>query len=147
MTSRTISLDRYVARRLGSGWRAPLRMFSRAFTSTTLAGFWRYWNPVYGYALGRWCYAPLLRAGLPRPLAVLITFSANGLFLHDVAIDIVRGKVGVPWATGFFTLIGLLVVSLGNRPLRLPAAGRVAVHVGVLVLSATATHVVSSILQ
>jgi hypothetical protein len=44
----------------------------------SFAGFWRRWNPVWGYYLLYWCYRPARRV-LPRAAAVLVTFAASGL--------------------------------------------------------------------
>ncbi len=59
-------------------------MFSRAFTASDLTRFWQYWNPLGGYCLGYFCYAPLRRFA-PRSLCLIVTFAVNG-FLHDLAL-------------------------------------------------------------
>ena len=57
-------------------------MFSRAFGASDFTRFWRYWNPLGGYFLGYFCYAPL-RHFAPRPPCLIVTFALNG-FLHDL---------------------------------------------------------------
>ena len=59
-------------------------MFSRAFGASDFTRFWQYWNPLGGYFLGYFCYAPLRRFA-PRPLCLIVTFALNGL-LHDLGL-------------------------------------------------------------
>jgi len=59
---RKLTLAQYVRRRNGVplGASGSLRnMFYRSLGAGSIAGFWRYWNPVFGYYLGRYIYAPL----------------------------------------------------------------------------------------
>jgi len=65
-------------------------MFSRAFGASDFTRFWQYWNPLGGYFLGYFCYAPLRRFA-PRPPCLIVTFALNG-FLHDL---------GLVWPFGF----------------------------------------------
>jgi hypothetical protein len=65
-------------------------MFSRSFGASDFTRFWQYWNPLGGYFLGYFCYAPLRRFA-PRPLCLIVTFALNGL-LHDL---------GLLWPFGF----------------------------------------------
>jgi len=57
-------------------------MFSRSFGASDFTRFWQYWNPLGGYFLGYFCYAPLRRFA-PRPPCLIVTFALNG-FLHDL---------------------------------------------------------------
>ncbi len=59
-------------------------MFSRAFGASDFTHFWQYWNPLGGYFLGYFCYAPLRRFAR-RSLCLILTFAVNG-FLHDLAL-------------------------------------------------------------
>src|SRR4051812_16714546 len=78
------TLRRYIEWRLGVGWRCQLpNLVMRPLGANSPADFWRYWNPVYGYALSYWSYRPLRRV-LPRPLAVWLTFLLCGFVLHDL---------------------------------------------------------------
>jgi D-alanyl-lipoteichoic acid acyltransferase DltB (MBOAT superfamily) len=107
---RKLTLGRYVKRRNGVPLGAPgsLRnMFYRALGAGSFAEFWRYWNPVFGYYLGRYIFAPL-RKWLPPPVALVVTFVACGA-LHDAVIIAVRGSMAflfVPW----FFVMGVVVV-------------------------------------
>jgi len=83
-------------------------MFSRSLGAESFAGFWRHWNPVWGYALGSYVYAPLRRFIPPGP-ATIATFVVSGA-LHDVAASLVRGSamfVVTPW----FFLLGVGTVA------------------------------------
>ena len=105
-----VTLGQYIRRRNGVPAGAPgsLRnMLNRSLGAGTFAGFWRYWNPVFGYYLGRYIYQPLQRI-LPRAIALISTFVACGV-LHDLVTMAVRGSVTflfTPW----FLLLGTGVV-------------------------------------
>jgi hypothetical protein len=134
-----ITLSAYVERRNGVqlGARGSLTaMLNRSLGADTLAGFWRYWNPIWGYYLARYVNAPLRRL-MPPALAVIATFVVSGA-IHDAAITAVTRSptfLFLPW----FGTVGLTVV-FGSR-LRIRygftawsarAAINVAVVVGVL---------------
>lgn len=122
-----MTLGEYVKRRNGVAAGAPgsLRnMLVRAFGAPTLGGFWRHWNPVFGYYLARYVHAPLRRVVGPG-LAIVLTFAACGA-IHDLVTMAVRRAPAflfTPW----FVLIGtgvalgrVLAVDLStlSRPLR-----------------------------
>src|SRR6185503_19422865 len=78
-----MGLAEYVTYRLGRTPGEQARSFlGRPFGARSLADFWRYWNPVWGYFLLFYCYRPL-RARLPRAAAAWGTFVACGLS-HDL---------------------------------------------------------------
>ncbi len=105
-----ITLAQYVRRRNGvpAGASGSLRnMLRRSLGAGTFAGFWRYWNPVFGYYLSRYVYSPLQRA-LPSALALISTFVICGT-LHDLVATAVRESpvfLFTPW----FLLLGVGVV-------------------------------------
>ena len=135
--ARTVSLQRYVDQRLGSptgAWDALRRMFVLAFTASSFAAFWRYWNPVYGYYLYYWAYRPLRRL-VPRPVAVVVTFAGCGLLLHDLPH---LPFTGIPLITMWFVVLSIGV--LLSDALRMDLSGqprmlRVASNVLYLVVS------------
>lgn len=101
------TLGQYVALRngvsLGDG-RSLRNMLQRSFGAASFAGFWQYWNPIWGYGLGRYVYAPLRRV-LPPAVAFILTFAISG-GLHDLA------TMAVSWSAAFlftpwFTLMGM----------------------------------------
>ena len=89
---RTLTMAEYIRRRNGVPAGAPggLRnMFQRSFGARSFAIFWQYWNPVFGYALGRYIYAPL-KYMLSPTAALIATFVVCGI-LHDAVTTAVRG--------------------------------------------------------
>lgn len=111
---RRIGMSAYVRRRNGVplGHRASMgNMLRRAFGAGSLGGFWRYWNPIWGYGLGRYIFAPLSK-WLPQSAALLLTFAASGL-IHDAVIMLLRqapALVFTPW----FSFVGTGIL-LGER--------------------------------
>jgi len=105
--SRRLTFARYLKFRLGTsvGRTAWFNFFIKPFGASSFAGFWRQWNPVYGYFLYYYSYRPLLRV-VPRALAMLITFAACGLLLHDVPAWLLRRRLLPPGATIAFILFG-----------------------------------------
>ena len=156
MAAKRVSLSRYLRYRLGEGNDVELlkAMIARAFTARSFSDFWRYWNPVYGYALDRWCYRPLHRV-LPRPVAVVLTFTACGFLLHDVPFGwaitfATTGRVSFPLIGAWFLLIGLAVVAGEALRLdfrRLGSPCRVLLHVAHLVLPFLAAWWLSTTLR
>ena len=82
-------------------------MFRRAFGSSTFAGFWRYWNPLFSYYLYYYCYKPLDKF-LPRSLVVIGTFTVSGT-IHDFVASIMLLEIYILFSP-VFTFWGLLVV-------------------------------------
>ena len=85
-------------------------MLDRSLGAGTLAGFWRYWNPIWGYYLGRYVYGPI-RTRLPPALALVATFVVSGA-LHDAVASILTGRwvfIITPW----FFILGTGVI-IGN---------------------------------
>lgn len=133
--SRRISLSEYVHRRTGLplGAAGSLRaMLRRAFGSPTLDGFWRYWNPIFGYGLSRYVYGPLRRV-LPHGLALLATFLVCGA-IHDVVTMLVRRDVALLFSVWFALIaMAILIADWCALTIRSPSAPvRALVHLGVL---------------
>ena len=119
--ARVMTLGEYVRRRNGTplGGAGSLRnMLSRSFGAKSFAAFWRHWNPVWGYGLGRFVYAPVQRRA-PSAVAVMVTFLVSGV-AHDAAATIVRRSftfLVTPW---FFLLgSGVLVARATHMDLSL----------------------------
>ena len=67
------SPSEYVERRNGVPLGSPgsLRgVLRRSLGADTLGGFWRHWNPIWGYYLGRYVNAPLRRV-MPSGVSVV----------------------------------------------------------------------------
>lgn len=104
---------------LGDG-QSLRNMLQRSFGAASFAGFWQYWNPIWGYGLGNFVYAPLQRV-LPPVVAFILTFVVSG-GMHDLATMAVSRR----WAflvTLWFFLLGMgavlgraLEMDLAQRP-------------------------------
>ena len=111
---KNLTLADYVRRRNGVplGARGALvNMLRRSFGARSFAGFWQYWNPIFGYCLGRYVFAPL-KTILPSFIALVITFVVCG-FIHDLVIMAIRKELALVFTPWFFFL-GSGVV-LGNQ--------------------------------
>lgn len=133
-----MSLSRYVLARNGVplGARGALgNMLRRSLGAPSFAGFWRYWNPIWGYYLGRYVFRPANRV-LPHSLAILLTFTVSGA-IHDLAVTLVRGVPTVLFTPWFLLMsIGLLLgESMGMNLAGRSFAFRVTVNLAYLGLS------------
>lgn len=105
-----MNLSDYVKRRNGVplGDRGSLRnMLSRSLGAGKFSIFWQYWNPIWGFYLGKYIFKPL-KIILSPALSLIITFTFCG-FLHDSAIMLLRWHFELlltPW----FLLMGFCVV-------------------------------------
>lgn len=118
-TRPTLTLGSYVRHRNGVplGASGALRnMMDRSLGAKSFAAFWRYWNPVFGYGLGRYVFNPL-KAVLPAAPALVVTFIVSGA-LHDAVTMAVSGSVAflfTPWF--FFLSLGVLAGSVAGMDL------------------------------
>lgn len=105
-----LTLSQYVKKRNGVPLGAPdslQNMLIRSLSAPNFSTFWQYWNPIWGYYLGKFVMRPFARF-LPKSIALLLTFIASGLF-HDLAIFLVkREKVG--FLTLWFAYMGIAVL-------------------------------------
>lgn len=109
-TRRQMTMNDYVQYRNGVplGATGSLQnMLVRSLGAGTFAKFWQYWNPIWGYVLGRYIYAPLNRF-LPAAVALILTFLISGA-IHDLATMLVRGAPAF-FFTPWFFLMGVVVV-------------------------------------
>lgn len=107
---RKLTLAQYVRRRNGVPLGSPgsLRnMLYRSMGAGSFAEFWRYWNPVWGYYLGRYIHAPL-KHWLPPAMSLVATFVVSGA-LHDAAASVITGRI-VFILTPWFFILGAGVV-------------------------------------
>ena len=135
-TRRRVSLRTYVDYRLGRNepwWRQSYNVLMRPLTARSFAGFWRSWNPVWGYYLYYWCCKPARRV-LPRLAAVMVTFTASGL-AHNLLATLLSHRLN-PFVTVWFMLYGAVTVAseaLHMDLSHLPAPARVLVNLAYLV--------------
>lgn len=84
-------------------------MLYRSFGAGSFSEFWRYWNPVFGYFLGRYIFIPL-KACFPSGLALVMTFVFCGA-LHDAVSMAVRRDIAFLFTPWFFVMGVAVVVS------------------------------------
>ncbi|MAU08547.1 MAG: acyltransferase [Anaerolineaceae bacterium] len=147
ISRQSLTLAQYVEYRNGVPLGAPGSlqiMLNRSLGASTFKRFWQYWNPIWGYALGRYIFAPIKRF-LPAGIALILTFIASGA-LHDLATTLVRGSLAF-FFTPWFFLMSLIVVveyTLGIDRSDQPFWARVAINltyiVGCLLLTILITQ-------
>ncbi len=122
-------------------------MLDRSLGAGSLAGFWRHWNPIWSYGLGRFVLGPL-RLVLPPWAALILTFGVSGL-LHDLVIVASRGGPAflfTPW----FLMMGIAVVvtdAMGWSFERLPWAARAGLNLIVILAGFALAFVMDSTLR
>lgn len=84
-------------------------MLYRSLGAGKFSIFWKYWNPIWSFHLGKYIFKPL-KIILPPALSLLITFIFCG-FLHDLVIMLLRRDFTLlltPWFLfmGFCVIIG-----------------------------------------
>jgi len=129
---RKLTLRQYVKRRNG----VPLgaagslsNMLHRSFGAGSFSGFWRYWNPIWGYYLGTLFFSPL-KKWFPTSIALIITFIISGA-IHDLAVLAVTQKPSI-LITYWFFLMGICVAvsdQLGISYRGLSRLGRALVNI------------------
>ncbi|NBC02955.1 MAG: acyltransferase [Bacteroidetes bacterium] len=105
-----LNLSEYVKKRNGValGNSDSLRnMLIRSMGAGKFSLFWQYWNPIWGYYLGKYIFKPL-KSIFPPALSIIVTFVVCG-FIHDLAIMLLKWKFTLlltPW----FLFMGLSVI-------------------------------------
>ena len=101
----SLTLSQYVEFRNG----VPLgdsksfsNMLHRSLGAASFAEFWQYWNPIWGYGLGKYVYVPARRI-LPRAAAFIATFIVSGA-IHDLATMVVGRSFAFLFTPWFFLL-------------------------------------------
>lgn len=105
-----MTLSEYVIKKNGvpmGNNKALSLMLKRAFGAGSFGMFWSYWNPIWGYYLGRFIFKPLKHLFNPA-IATLLTFGISGL-IHDLAVILIKWKINFFFAPWFF-LMGLMVI-------------------------------------
>lgn len=105
-----MNLSDYIKKRngvpLGASYSLRNMMF-RSFGAGKFSKFWKYWNPIWSYYLGKYIFKPL-KIIFPASLSLLITFAFSG-FLHDLVIMLLRWEFALlltPW----FLFMGSCVI-------------------------------------
>jgi len=105
-----MTLTEYIKKRNGVpiGSSKSLRNnLHRSLGAKNFSTFWNYWNPIFGYYLGKYIYKPL-KTFLPITVSLLFTFIFCGL-IHDAVTTIYRGKISLFFTIWFF-LMGVAVL-------------------------------------
>jgi len=105
-----VTLREYVRKRNGVplGAKGSLRnMFYRSLGSEQFSGFWHYWNPIWGYYLGKLIFKPL-RKKFTKNVAIVFTFLISGL-IHDLVVSVIFLKI-VIFITPWFVLMSLCLL-------------------------------------
>jgi hypothetical protein len=107
-----MTLSEYVKKRNGVpiGDSNSLRKnLYRSLGAKNFATFWNYWNPIFGYYLGKKVFKPLKKI-IPISLSLVLTFIFCGL-IHDFVITIIRGKISFFFSVWFFLMAICVVLS------------------------------------
>lgn len=107
-----LTLNDYVRKRNGVPMSAPgsfRNNMYRAWGAASFAGFWRSWNPIFGYYLARFIFIPL-KHWLPSWLALILTFAVSGL-IHDMVTMLVSAEFRLFFTLWFVLMAVWLVLS------------------------------------
>lgn len=102
-------LSEYVRKRNGVpiGHSASLRNnLIRSMGARNFPDFWSFWNPIFGFYLGKFVFKPLKKF-LPVTISLILTFVFCGL-IHDFVTTVIRGRLSL-FFTVWFLLMGSLV--------------------------------------
>ncbi|MCX2745338.1 acyltransferase [Mangrovivirga sp. M17] len=105
-----MTLTDYIKKRNGVSIGSPKSLRNnlyRSLGSKNFSTFWNYWNPIFGYYLGKFIFKPLKRF-LPVALSLLLTFIFCGL-IHDAVTTIYRGELSFFFSI-WFLIMGLAVL-------------------------------------
>lgn len=109
-----LTLREYVKRRIGVslGSKGSLKnMLYRSLGANKFSEFWHYWNPIWGYYLGKLIFKPL-RMKFGKSVSIILTFIISGL-IHDFVVSVLYFKIVIiitPW----FILMSLSLI-LSNQ--------------------------------
>ncbi len=112
LMKKSISLSQYVKKRNGVALGAPesmSNMLKRSLGAGSFHGFWRNWNPIWGYYLSRNVMKPLCQF-TPLWLATILTFAVSGA-LHDVAVSLLKGQVFLFFTPWFVCMSSVVLLS------------------------------------
>mgnify|MGYP001467114198 FL=1 len=105
-----MNLSDYIRKRNGVPFGANnslKNMMIRSLGAGMFSAFWKYWNPIWSYYLGKFVFKPL-KYFLPTSLSLILTFCICGL-LHDFVIMLYRWELTLLF-TPWFLIMGLWVV-------------------------------------
>ena len=74
----------------------------RSLGAKNFSTFWKYWNPIFGYYLGKFIFKPLKKI-VPVSVSFIATFVFCGL-IHDAVTTLVRGEIAFFFTFWFFIM-------------------------------------------
>jgi len=105
-----MNLSEYVKKKNGVpiGHPSSLRNnLQRSLGARNFSAFWNFWNPIFGYYLGKKVFKPIKRK-VPVGIAVVLTFVFCGL-IHDLVTTLVKRELSLLF-TIWFLIMGIVVV-------------------------------------
>ncbi len=105
-----MKLNDYVLKRNGVpiGHSKSLRNnLERSIGAKNFSTFWNYWNPIFGYYLGKKIFKPLKKI-FPVSISLIFTFIFCGL-IHDFVTTIIRAKISL-FFTIWFLIMGIAAI-------------------------------------
>lgn len=103
-------LKDYIKKRNGVSIGSPKSLRNNLYRSLgakNFSTFWKYWNPIFGYYLGKYIFKPLKKV-FSNTIALLFTFTFCGM-VHDLVTTIFRGKISFFFSI-WFLFMGLAVL-------------------------------------
>jgi hypothetical protein len=100
-----MTLSEYVQRRNGVPIGSPRSLrnnLHRSLGAKNFSVFWHYWNPIFGFYLGKKIFQPLRRY-FPSSISLIITFVFCGM-IHDLVTAIFKGKTSLNFSLWFFCM-------------------------------------------
>jgi len=100
-----MALTAYIKKRNGVSIGDPKSLRNNLYRSIgakNFSTFWNYWNPIFGYYLGKLIFKPLKKK-FPVSISLVFTFIVCGL-IHDVVTTIVHGKMSLFFTTWFLLM-------------------------------------------
>ena len=107
-----LTLSQYILKRNGVPMGSPKSLRNNLYRSLgakNFSTFWMYWNPIFGYYLGKNICKPLKRI-FPPSIALVVTFVFCGL-IHDAVTTLVRGKLAFFFTLWFFFMSIVVLLS------------------------------------
>ena len=112
--------------------RSLSRMLARSLGAGSIMEFWHYWNPIWGFYLSTYVFAPLKKRTRPAS-AFLLTFAVSGA-VHDVAVTLISREVHLLYSL-YFTVLGaeaLIAKKIALRYHGLALVVRIAINLAYL---------------
>ncbi|PZW37778.1 hypothetical protein LX95_02792 [Mesonia algae] len=102
-----MTLSEYVKKRNGVSIGNPKSLrynLYKSFGAVNFSTFWNFWNPIFGYYLGKFIFKPL-KSIFSVSISLIFTFLLCGL-IHDMVTLIFKGS------TSFLFSVWFLIMSL-----------------------------------